>query len=94
MTEVSILQDELEREMIQKGCERYQRRQEKLSPSQREVPHQIITEALPKVSKNIIYRLEKDFERFNKGYGKKSQWYEELIDQDPDTLAYISLNAC
>lgn len=94
MTEVSILQDALEREMIQKGCERYQRRQEKLSPSQREVPHQIITEALPKVSKNIIYRLEKDFERFNKGYGKKSQWYEELIDQDPDTLAYISLNAC
>lgn len=94
MTKVTDLQIELEQQMIQEGQKRYQRRQEKLSPSQREVPHQIITEALPKVSKDIKDRLEKDAERFYSGKGKKSEWYEELVDQDPDTLAYIVLNCC
>ena len=94
MTKVNKVQVELEDEMIQKGRERYLRRQEKLSPSQREIPHQKITKALPKVSKDIVNRLKKDFQRFDSGCGKKSQWYEELVDQDPDTLAYISLNSC
>ncbi len=94
MTKVNKVQVELEDDMIQRGRERYLRRQEKLSPSQREIPHQKITKALPKVSKDIVNRLKKDFQRFDSGCGKKSQWYEELVDQDPDTLAYISLNSC
>lgn len=95
MTQVTIEdQRNLEQQMIQRGQERYNRRQEKLTPSQREIPHQILTEALPKVSKAITIALEEDLQRFSSGLGKKSLWYEELVDQDPDTLAYIGLNSC
>ena len=95
MTQVTIEdQRNLEQQMIQRGQERYNRRQEKLTPSQREIPHQILTEALPKVSQAITIALEEDLKRFSSGLGKKSLWYEELVDQDPDTLAYIGLNSC
>jgi DNA-directed RNA polymerase len=92
--EVLQHQAELEQQMIQRGQERYNRRQEKLTPSQREIPHQILTDALPKVSQAITIALDEDLKRFSSGLGKKSLWYEELIDQDPDTLAYLGLNCC
>ena len=94
MTKVIELQKELEHQMIQRGQERYTRRQEKLTPSQREVPHRLITEALPKVAKGISIALEEDEKRFSSGTGKKSLWYDILQDQDPNTLAFIGLNAC
>lgn len=87
-------QAELEQQMIKRGHERYKRRQQKLSHSQQEVPHQVLTEALPNVSKAITQAIEDDAKRFYSGLGKKSLWYEELVDQDPDTLAYIGLNVC
>lgn len=92
--EVLQHQAELEQQMIQRGQERYNRRQEKLTPSQREIPHQILTDALPKVSQAITIALEEDLKRSSSGLGKKSLWYEELADQDPDTLAYLGLNCC
>lgn len=94
MTNVAELQAHLEQEMIQRGQERYQKRQEKLAPSQREIPHQIITEVLPKVSSTIVRYLREDEHRFDSGRGRKSEWYEPLVDLDPDTLAYIGLNCC
>ena len=88
------LQATLEQEMIQRGHERYKRRQEKLAPSQRQEPHKIITEALPRVSSTIVRYLREDEQRFDSGRGRKSEWYDTLIDLDPDTLAYIGLNSC
>lgn len=58
------LQVTLEQEMIQKGHERYKRRQEKLAPSQRQEPHKVITEALPRVSSTIVRYLREDEQRF------------------------------
>jgi len=80
--------------MKSKGFERYQGRQEKQKPSQQEVPHRIIVEALPKVSDAITLALQEDLQRFSSGFGKRSVWYEELENQDPDVLAYIGLNCC
>lgn len=87
-------QSDLEQQMIQRGQERYKKRQEKLPPSQREIPHKVLTDALPKVSKAIKSALEEDARRFHSGLGKKSLWFEELVDQDTDTLAYLGLNSC
>ena len=94
MTNVAQLQAQFEQEMIQRGQERYKRRQQKLSPSQQEIPHQIITQALPKVSETIVRYLREDEQRSDSGRGRRSEWYEPLVDQDPDTLAYIGLNCC
>ena len=94
MTNVAKLQAQFEQEMIQRGQERYKRRQQKLSPSQQEIPHQIITQALPKVSETIVRYLKEDEQRSDSGRGRRSEWYEPLVDQDPDTLAYIGLNCC
>lgn len=94
MTNVAQLQAQFEQEMIQRGQERYKRRQQKLSPSQQEIPHQIITQALPKVSETIVRYLKEDEQRSDSGRGRRSEWYEPLVNQDPDTLAYIGLNCC
>lgn len=94
MTLVTEQQAQLEQEMIQRGHERYKKRQEKLPPSQREIPHQSITEALPQVASTIVKYLREDEQRFDSGRGRKSEWYDMLVDQDPDTLAYIGLNQC
>lgn len=92
--EAQRIQQDLEQEMIQRGQERYQRRQEKLTASQREIPHQVISEALPRVSQAIAEAIQEDQKRFKSGLGKKSVWFEELQDLDTDTLAYIGLNVC
>jgi len=87
-------QTRIEQQMKSKGFDRYQGRQEKQKPSQQEVPHRIIVEALPKVSQAITLALQEDLQRFSSGFGKRSVWYEELENQDPDVLAYIGLNCC
>jgi DNA-directed RNA polymerase len=88
------LQTTLENDMILRGHQRYERRQEKLSPAQRQVPHKLITEALPRVSSTIAKYLREDEQRFDCGRGRKSEWYDMLIGLDTDTLAYIGLNSC
>ena len=94
MTTVYEQQHKLEEQMIQRGQERYKRRQEKLSPSQREIPHQEITKVLPIVAQRIIDLIDEDRKRFDSGRGRKSEWFDTLVDQDPHKLAYIGLNSC
>lgn len=94
MKSIEGIQELLEQDMIQRGHQRYERRQEKLSPAQRQVPHQLITEALPKVSSTIAKYLKQDEQRFDCGRGRKSEWYDMLKGQCTDTLAYIGLNSC
>ena len=83
---------ELEQEMIQRGHERYERRQEKQTPSQREVPHQLITEALPRVSEAIEEELIRQQDTCRRG--RTRAYTEELQGLDFDKLAFIGLNSC
>ena len=87
-------QHELEQQMIDKGHTRFEERQAKLRGSQQDAAQFQIEEALGKVSEVITKYLSEEKTRFQSGLGKKSLWYEELKDQDPDVLAYIGLNCC
>lgn len=87
-------QTDLEQAMIQRGHERYQARQEKLQGSQQEAPHDVLSTALPKVSQAIAKTITEEETRVKSGLGKPSAWYEELKDQNTDTLAYLGLNIC
>lgn len=85
-------QHELEQQMIDKGHTRFEGRQAKLKGSQTDAAQFQIEGALGKVSQVITKYLSEEKTRFQSGLGKKSLWYEELKDQDPDVLAYIGLN--
>ena len=91
---ISQAQEDAEKTMIQRGHERFQQRQSKLQASQQEAPHDLISEALPVVSKAIAKAIADEEARFQSGQGRKSEWYEELKDQDTDILAYLGLNIC
>ena len=85
-------QIDLEKTMINRGQDRYNKRQETLRASQQETPHDLISDALPKVSLAITKVIADEQTRFTSGQGKPSLWFEELRDHDVDTLAYIGLN--
>ena len=95
MNQVSYqAQKDLETTMIQRGHERYKRRQEKLQASQQEAPHDLISNALTKVSQAITKTIAEEETRVKSGLGKPSVWHEELKGQNTDTLAYLGLNIC
>lgn len=87
-------QVELERQMVERGHERHNERQEKLTGSKQEAPHKSIAEAIQKVSFVITKSIEEDEKRFSSGMGKESVWYHYLKEIDPDVLSYLGLNTC
>jgi DNA-directed RNA polymerase len=84
----------LENAMVLRGQERYKKRQETLRASQQETPHDLISEALPKVADAIRKAIANEEARFTSGQGKPSFWFDELREHCPETLAYIGLNVC
>ena len=88
-------QYELEQKMILKGHERYKKKAEAIkSLSLRNEAHNLIKNALPLVSEEISQMLKAEADKYNtKGVnGRPFEWYNDLKDIDPDTLAYIGLN--
>ena len=94
MTTLSQRQTDLEYKMQQKGHERFNHRQENQAPSQLGIPHQIITEAIPRVSAGIKITLAENLRRVSEEGGCHSSWYDHLSKIDPEVLAYIGLNCC
>ena len=84
----------LEKAMVQKGQERYQARQAALRASQQETPHDIISEAIPKVSEALTSFVTSEELRVSKGKGRPPLWLQEVRKHDPKIMAYIGLNVC
>ena len=81
-----------EQEMIERGQERYTKRlQQQTSDSSKDVEHSLITDAITKVSEGISDDIKFEDAKLK---GRKHPWLQTLKLVDPDTLAYIGLNAC
>ena len=88
------LVDEITREqkMFSDGNQRYKDRSEKnKTTSTQKHPHNIVSKALPKVSKAIHSFIKTEV---NKSSGRKYDWVEDIKTIDTDILAFIGLNCC
>ena len=91
--EQHAVQVQREKQMFDKGRERYLDRQKKnQKPTTQNNPHRLITDALSKVSKAISASIDTETE--SKGRGRKFAWYYDIKDLDVDLLAYLGLNSC
>jgi len=79
-----------EKEFFHNGRERYLKRlEENNRPSTQNNPQLLINNALPAVARCLREAIEEEQSR----PGKPCAWRDDLVDCDPDILAYIGLNA-
>lgn len=92
-TGTTKIQRQLEQEMLQRGQERYNKRNISIQGSQQEVAHRSITEVLPKVSKCLSNYVDQEENRLKTSGGTPAAWHEIISKLDADILSYLGLNA-
>ena len=93
--ELERTQVDREQSMLNEGRERYHRRNDQQHPSNRNVEHSLVTNAIERVSTEITRAIKEEEHRLGKRCTSfKSEWFDDLVLLDADILAYISLNQC
>ena len=77
-----------ENNMILRGQERYNKRNNSISGSQQEIPHQELRKVLPAVSGRLASAIAEE----QHGVGRPKVWAEALKGLDSDIVSYIGLN--
>ncbi len=81
--------------MLNDGRERYNRRNDQQHPSNRNVEHSLVSQAIERVSEEIKRSIKEEEHRLSKRCTSyKSEWFDDLVKLDEDILAYIALNEC
>ena len=81
-----------EQKMFSEGNQRYKDRVEKnKTTSTQKHPHNIISKALPRVSKALKVFIS---DELNKSSGRRYSWIEDIKTIDTDILSFIGLNCC
>jgi DNA-directed RNA polymerase, mitochondrial len=81
-----------EQKMFTDGKERYLERQSKNKKiATQKHPHNIISKAIPKVSKALNESLKAELD---KSSGRRFSWIKDIKDIDCDLLSFIGLNCC
>jgi DNA-directed RNA polymerase len=92
-TGTTTIQRELEQEMLERGQERYNKRNISIQGSQQEVAHRSITEVLPKVSECLTNYVDQEENRLKTAGGTPAAWHGIISKLDVNILAYLGLNA-
>ncbi len=91
-TGTAAIQRQLEQEMLQRGQERYNKRNISIQGSQQEVAHRSITDVLPSVAECLTKYIDQEDKRIKKTGGRIAAWYDVISKLDADILSYLGLN--
>lgn len=95
LKELEKTQVDREQSMLNDGRERYNRRNDQQHPSNRNVEHSLVSQAIERVSEEIKRSIKEEEHRLSKRCTSyKSEWFDDLVKLDEDILAYIALNEC